>query len=278
LRTIPTQQDVDTFVAAFPAQLSEGERSLLAQTRELLAEAHALPPPARAVVFHAMDRMAIGMAAYTRRPEMRLFDLEDVSRYCCFVAGVVGEMLTQLWTHERKAPPPATALAYHFGVYLQKVNILKDQRDDEATSRFFVPDRTALIASLHTDAHGALAYLQALPRGDCYRIFCAWALMLGAVTIAQLDEPKRSRRAEVTQLLSQIAAIAHDNVALAQQLAELMPPLPAATEQPPVSKPESFEWFRHALAAPLTDAELRDLGVGGPRTSVRAIAAARSTR
>jgi len=40
-----------------------------------------------------------------RRPTLRLVDLEDVSRYCCIVAGLVGEMLTQLWGLDRETPP-----------------------------------------------------------------------------------------------------------------------------------------------------------------------------
>src|SRR5690606_28183611 len=148
-------------------------------------------------MFGALDRMALGMAAYTRRTRpMQLLDVEDVSRYCCFVAGVVGEMLTRLWTLDRAVHPPRTSDAYHFGLFLQKVNILKDQEEDEAVGRFLVPDRAALLASLGRDARGALAYLRAIPRGDSYRIFCAWSLMLGAMTIAQLDGPKRSHRAE----------------------------------------------------------------------------------
>jgi phytoene/squalene synthetase len=279
LRTMPTTREVDAFVEAFPVNLTVGERSLLGETHALLAEGHALPGPARTAMYGAMDRMAQGMAAYTRRPApMRLLDVEDVARYCCFVAGVVGEMLTQLWTYDRKEPPPPTSLAYHFGLFLQKVNILKDQQEDEAAGRFLVPDRPELIASLRRDAQGALAYLQALPRGDRYRIFCAWSLMLGAVTIAQLDEPRRSRRDEVSQLLGQTAAIADDNAALAKQLAELMPALPEVADRAPLAKPESFEWFRHTLAAPLTETELRELGVGGTRLPARPIVAARPTR
>jgi phytoene/squalene synthetase len=279
LRKMPSPQQVDAFAAAFPANLTVAESALLGETHVLLAEAHAMPPPIRAAMFHAMDRMAIGMDAYAQRPvPLHLVDLEDVARYCCFVAGVVGEMLTQLWAIDRSAPPPSASSAYHFGLFLQKVNILKDQHEDEAVGRFFVPDRAELIASVHKDSLGALGYLQALPHGDRYRIFCAWSLMLGAVTIAQLDEPKRSRRGEVAQLLAQISAIADDDAALAQQLTELMPPLPTIKARPSVTKPESFEWFRHALAAPLSEAELRELGIGVIRTTAQRVLAVRPTR
>jgi phytoene/squalene synthetase len=271
LHAMPQAPEVAAFVAAFPAEINDGERSLLLQTHVLLEDGHALPSPQRAAMFHALDRMATGMAAYAGRPgPLRLVDLEDVSRYCCFVAGVVGEMLTHLWAHNRKADAPRTQLAYHFGLFLQKVNILKDQAEDEATGRFFVPDRGELLASLAADAQGALEYLQALPRGDRYRIFCAWSLMLGASTIAQLDEPRRSRRTETAGLLARTAQIVDDDRALARQLAQLMPSLPVGTGGGALHKPESFEWFRRTLAAPLSDAELHRLGIRREPVSARA--------
>ena len=180
-----------------------------------------------------MDRMALGMAAYARRPmPLCLVDLEDVTRYCCFVAGLVGEMLTELWAFDSSAPAPRFALAYHFGLFLQKVNILKDQDEDEAAGRFLVPDYTALCASLGADARGALAYLQALPPSERgYRTFCAWALMMGLVTVAQLDQPRQSRRAQTQELLARTAEIACDNAALGRQFVELMPELPPVEPQ-----------------------------------------------
>ena len=209
------------------------------------------------------------MAAYARRPSpLRLLDLEDVTRYCCFVAGLVGEMLTQLWALGHSTAPPPIALAYQFGVFLQKLNILKDQQEDEAAGRFLVPDRRELLASLRDDARGALGYLQALPADERgYRIFCSWSLMMGAVTVAQLDQSKRSRRAETAELLARTAEIVHDNAALGRLFGDLMPPLPELRLRVPLAKPESPEWFRNSLAAPLTDAELRGLGIGGAQRS-----------
>lgn len=262
LRTKPGRAELDAFVAAFPARLADGERELLGELTALFEDGYALPAPVRLTMFRGLDRMAIGMAAYARRPApLRLVDGEDVSRYCCFVAGVVGEMLTDLWAWHRRSAGPDIALAYHFGLYLQKVNILKDQIEDEAAGRFLVPELSALLGSLRRDCNGALAYLQALPRGDTYRIFCAWSLMLGAATIAHLDEPPRSRRAETAELLARTSAVVDDNDGLARLLAELMPPLPDEVDEAPREKPESFEWFRRTLAAPLDDAQLLGLGV-----------------
>ena len=264
LQELPSPSDVDVFAATFPAELTQGERALVGDTYALLEDAHELPGPARAIVIGAIDRMAEGMAAYARRPSpLRLVDLEDVTRYCCFVAGLVGEMLTHLWGQGRTTTPPSIALAYQFGVFLQKLNILKDQQEDEAAGRFLVPDRRELLASLRDDARGALGYLQALPADERgYRIFCSWSLMMGAVTVAQLDVTKRSRRTETAALLARTADMVHDNAALGRLFAELMPALPELAVRVPLAKPESPEWFLDSLAAPLTDAELRGLGIG----------------
>jgi phytoene/squalene synthetase len=264
LRALPSRTEVDAFAAAFPEQITPAERAVVGDTRALLESGFALPGPARVAMFGAIDRMARGMAAYTRRPSpMRLVDLEDVARYCCFVAGLVGEMLTQLWALEHVGPAPTMLDAYHFGLFLQKVNILKDERDDVAAGRLLVPDRQELLASLRDDARGALAYLRALPTDERgYRTFCAWALMMGATTISNLDLPKQSRRTETAALLARTAAIVDDNAALARLLDELMPSLPEPVDRAPVAKPEGLDWFRATLAAPLTDHELRRLGIG----------------
>jgi hypothetical protein len=55
-----------------------------------------------------------------------------------------------------------------------------------------------------------------------------------------------------------------------QQFVELLPVLPDGVDRAPLVKPESFEWFRHTLAAPLGEAELRRLGVFELRASVSA--------
>ena len=159
LRARPSPSDIRTFVSSFPPGLSDGERALLDEVDALFDEGHALPASARGAVFRALDRMALGMAAYQWRPvPLRLVDIEDVTRYCCFVAGVVGELLTELWALDRNAPGPRVKLAYHFGSFLQKVNILKDQKEDEQNGRLYDPDRPALLASVGRAGHAALEY------------------------------------------------------------------------------------------------------------------------
>lgn len=257
----PSGAQIERFRAAFPASITEGERNLLADTEAFVEDYHQLPAAPRSIVFSSIDRMAQGMSAYARRPDpMRLVDLEDVSRYCCIVAGLVGELLTRLWALGGGTPPPMLH-AYRFGLFLQKVNILKDQAEDEAAGRFLVPDRREILSSLRADAEGALSYLTSLPTGARgYRIFCAWSLMLGAASLAQLDAPRESHRAETMALLGRTAAIAQDDEALKRQFAELLPRLPEVRARAPLAKPEAAEWFVRMLNAPLTEDDLMALG------------------
>jgi phytoene/squalene synthetase len=257
----PTAAQVDEFREAFPATITEGERNLLADTALFLNDAHEVPVRARKVMFSAVDRMAQGMAAYARRPApLRLLDAEDVSRYCCIVAGLVGEMLTRLWALGGEKAPRMLH-AYQFGCFLQKVNILKDQKEDEAVGRFLVPDRRQILASLRADSAGALSYLTSLPRSERgYRIFCAWSLMLGASALRLMDGPRESHRAQTLGLLERIAEIAQDDEALRSQFAELLPDLPEERRRAPLAKPESREWFVRMLRAPLSEDELAELG------------------
>ena len=264
-REKPSRDQVDRFREAFPRSVSDGERMLLADTAELLEDAHDLPAPARAVIFDALDRMAQGMALYATRPQpLRLVDLEDVDRYCCVVAGIVGELLTRLWALGGGAPPSLLS-AYRFGLFLQKVNILKDQAEDEAAGRFLVPDRRELLASLRADADGALSYLVALPRSERgYRTFCAWSLMLGAASLAadslKPATPRESRRAQTLALFGRTAELIEDDAALRRQFEEILPPLPELPARAALAKPENEAPVLRRVFAALGPRELSALG------------------
>jgi phytoene/squalene synthetase len=178
----------------FPAQIPPGERLLIDDAPTVFAEFASLNAQERSAMLDPIFSMARGMTSFTERirlrGELRLQDLNDVNTYCFFVAGVVGELLTGLLTNqlsEEMRPIGRESiweLATHFGLFLQKINVLKDQWMDEREGRFLVPDRAELLRSLHENATGAFRYLGSIPlkRKD-YRLFCAWALFLGLATV-----------------------------------------------------------------------------------------------
>src|SRR5438309_2075184 len=152
----PTLAQVDAFRDSFPDSITDGERNLLADTEAFFEDAYELPAAPRGVMFGAIDRMAVGMAAYARRPTLRLVDLEDVSRYCCIVAGLVGEMLTQLWGLDGETPPRMLH-AYRFGLFLQKVNIPKEPLPKPEPADWFVRMLDAPLSDRELDELGAIS-------------------------------------------------------------------------------------------------------------------------
>jgi len=94
--------------------------------------------------------MTRGMQLYSHRPAgddgfTALLTEDDLSRYCYYVAGTVGHMLTDLFLEALGAdvsPDVANGLREHaegFGLGLQLTNILKDVTDDAERLCSFIP-------------------------------------------------------------------------------------------------------------------------------------------
>lgn len=191
--TLADRDSIADWVSRVPLEISDGERQLITASPTIFAEFALLGAEERSALLAPVLSMSRGMTHFTNSTRetgsLRLTSLEDVNVYCFFVAGVVGELLTGLVANDlgpiglESIWKPAT----HFGLFLQKVNVLKDQRSDENEGRFLVPDRESLIESLRANACGAFDYLCSIPfhRKD-YRLFCAWALYLGLATVPYL--------------------------------------------------------------------------------------------
>ncbi|GHV17904.1 farnesyl-diphosphate farnesyltransferase [Fibrobacterales bacterium] len=106
------------------------------------------PPAVVDSVRNGVAEMCGGMAEFVRlQNSMQFFTLEtehDLDRYCYFVAGLVGNMLTDLFY---SASPFISAALYEkmrklsvsFGLALQLVNIIKDIQEDAQRKVCFVP-------------------------------------------------------------------------------------------------------------------------------------------
>ncbi len=96
----------------------------------------ALPPSQRDAIRPHVLEMSGGMRSYCARGiASRLSDLADLERYCYFVAGTVGNLLTMLF--EEAASGLSEELhsalrerAVSFGIGLQMVNVVKDAATD----------------------------------------------------------------------------------------------------------------------------------------------------
>jgi farnesyl-diphosphate farnesyltransferase len=196
----PARDDARRFaaqwVAARPAD-HEGYVELVAETPAVLDELLALSPATILTIREHVIRSAAGMAGFVARTsdagELALADLPDLRAYCYAVAGIVGEMLTELFLLERPAlAPVALSLrdrASFFGEALQLVNILKDSDSDAAEGRRYIPaglDRKEVFALARRDLDAAAEYILALqsaaaPRGilafTALPVELAWATL-----------------------------------------------------------------------------------------------------
>ena len=147
-----------------------GYRELLARMPLVLRDFGALPLVARVAVRRHLIRSVDGMRQFVRRSDERnrltLSDIDDLRDYCYSVAGIVGEMLTDLYLLDRpELAASAEELrdrAASFGEGLQLVNILKDAQRDAAEGRVYIPGGV-------DDFHPVLALAgQALTRAEEY--------------------------------------------------------------------------------------------------------------
>ena len=132
--------------SAEPPLEHSGYLELLAEFPLVLEACGGLAPGSRAIILRHTVRTARGMASFVSREvdgPVRLRDLADLRAYCYTVAGIVGEMLTELFLLGRQqlasVAADLRADASAFGEGLQLVNILKDADADEREGRRFLP-------------------------------------------------------------------------------------------------------------------------------------------
>ncbi|MCB1037597.1 MAG: squalene/phytoene synthase family protein, partial [Acidobacteria bacterium] len=130
-----------------PPTEHEGYRELLAELPLLMSELLDLEPKARAAICQETLRTARGMASFVEEapPGENIFvrNVRELRLYCYTVAGIVGELLTELFLLAQPTLEASAGrlrgLAAAFGEALQLVNILKDAAVDSAETRSFLP-------------------------------------------------------------------------------------------------------------------------------------------
>ena len=207
------------------------------------------------------------MKHFSGASELRLSTLAEVNQYCFFVAGLVGELLTDLVSEKTPTLGEHSYLsAHHFGLFLQKINLLKDQLEDEKQKRFLVPSRQELLASLRLDAQGAISYIQSLPVSEKgFRLFCAWSLFLGLSSLPWIQKGwslgllGKIPRIITEKLLGRVERVIDDNAALLNLFQELMPTLPKHVV---AAVPKAnLAWFPKVYEGALPASHLAQLGM-----------------
>lgn len=152
-----------------------GYLELLAATPVVMSAYWAMPEAARDVLRRDLLRTVHGMIHVVRRADasgdVRLTTVRELRDYCYVVAGIVGEMLTELFLVDDPALVPVARRlrrrSRFFGEGLQLVNILKDAAGDATEGRVYLPDeidRPSIIALARRDLETAAAYVDVVQR------------------------------------------------------------------------------------------------------------------
>jgi farnesyl-diphosphate farnesyltransferase len=175
-----------------------GYRELLAGLPAVLDSFFALSPAAVALIREHVLRTSQGMAGFVARTsdhgELKLRDIPDLQAYCYVVAGIVGELLTELFLLGRPRLEPVAALLRErsraFGEGLQLVNILKDSASDATQGRRYLPDgveRAEVMALARRDLQAAREYVLTLQSAGAERGLVAFNALPVRLASASLD-------------------------------------------------------------------------------------------
>jgi len=236
IRVVEGEAAADPFAAELVPLLTgstlEAERELVAHTAIVVSLTHAFSPVQRAALCHCIQVMCRGMEIYEEGGPAGLADVAELGRYCYYVAGCVGEMLTTLFCdyspelgrHQERL----ATLALSFGQGLQMTNILKDVWDDRRRGACWLPrdlfarhgveladlagdldggvDRAAFAAGIEelvgialAHLRNAVTYVTLIPaRERGLRNFCLWAIGMALLTLRKIHRnPGFSRGAQV---------------------------------------------------------------------------------
>jgi 4,4'-diapophytoene synthase len=136
-------QDVSEHLATeISGQTTPEELILIERLPDLFAALDAFPQRQQAAVRDCLRKMASGMSSYVERRN-GLSDMHELDHYCYVVAGVVGEMLTELFCDHcseiDRHRKDLRNLSSSFGQGLQMTNILKDIWDDHRRGQCWLP-------------------------------------------------------------------------------------------------------------------------------------------
>jgi farnesyl-diphosphate farnesyltransferase len=194
------------------------ERDLVKHMERVIAVMARLNEPQRAAIRRCVELMCYGMPRFQFTASLRgLAHSRDLDDYCYYVAGVVGEMLTELFCDYSpdiaRHRPALSAVAASFAQGLQMTNILKDVWEDRSRGACWLPQEVftrhgvdlaqlssepfdprfgagfrELIAVAHAHLRNALDYTLLIPgRETGIRRFCLWAIGLAVLTLRKIE-------------------------------------------------------------------------------------------
>jgi farnesyl-diphosphate farnesyltransferase len=193
------------------------ERDLVSNMDRVVRVTAGLGAAQHAAIQRCVELMCYGMPRFQFNASVKgLPRSSDLDDYCYYVAGVVGEMLTDLFCDyspeiaRRRAS--LSALAASFAQGLQMTNILKDIWEDRSRGACWLPQEVfsrhgvdlasvssdsddprfraaiiELVAVAHAHLRNALDYTLLIPgKEKGIRRFCLWAIGLAVLTLRKI--------------------------------------------------------------------------------------------
>jgi farnesyl-diphosphate farnesyltransferase len=208
-----------------------GYLELLAATPQVLGWFAELSPAARREIRSHLTRSAEGMATVVRRAgedgSLALETIQELRDYCYIVAGIVGQMLTELFVLTcpslQTVADELRTRAVAFGEALQLVNILKDAQPDAAERRTYLPKQASLaevFVLARTDLRDAMAYTDLLRKGGADAGLVAFNALNARLAVGTLRRLRgeglgaKLTRTEVLSIASQVIHAAETNAPL----------------------------------------------------------------
>lgn len=215
------REDADLLVRDVLPQLSArtlpAERDLVQNMKRVVEITAGFDEPQRIAIQRCLDIMCHGMHKFQLTASLRgLPRSTDLDDYCYYVAGVVGQMLTELFcsysAEIRQHRTELHDLAVSFAQGLQMTNILKDVWEDRSRGACWLPQEVftpygidlerlgpgpdtrfdagmrELVGVAHVHLRNALGYTLLIPSKETgIRRFCLWAIGLAVLTLKRIS-------------------------------------------------------------------------------------------
>jgi farnesyl-diphosphate farnesyltransferase len=193
------------------------ERDLVRNMDRVIRVTASLGSAQHAAIKRCVELMCYGMPRFQFNASVKgLPRSSDLDDYCYYVAGVVGEMLTDLFcdysAEIARRRNSLSALAASFAQGLQMTNILKDVWEDRGRGACWLPQDVfsrhgvdlanvssdsddprykagiiELVAVAHAHLRNALDYTLLIPgKEKGIRRFCLWAIGLAVLTLRKI--------------------------------------------------------------------------------------------
>jgi farnesyl-diphosphate farnesyltransferase len=201
-----------------------GYLELLREIPAVLRKLDDMPDRSRSLLRTHVRRSAEGMAEIVSRtgPDgtLTLSTLEELRAYCYVVAGIVGEMLTELFLLDRPQlaglGPYLRERSHLFGEALQLVNILKDAQADAREGRVYLPpsvDQAEVVALARADLRASSEYTLALQSHGAERglvAFNALIVRLALGTLAAIRDQRPGGKLSRPEVFAIVSAVLRD--------------------------------------------------------------------